>query len=85
MINSSSAVSALVGMDGIVVGAQQLVDGEWWLYAETTADVTGCPVVWDPSGWSWPVPEPGSGSPHRRAANRVGVRPPPVALWRADL
>lgn len=29
-------------MAGFVVGAQQLVDGELWLYVETTADLVGC-------------------------------------------
>jgi transposase len=33
----------LVGMAGFVVGAQELVDSELWLFVETTADVTGCP------------------------------------------
>jgi transposase len=33
----------LVGMAGFVVGAQELVDGELWLFVETAADVTGCP------------------------------------------
>src|SRR5581483_3285779 len=30
-------------MDGFVVCAQMLEDGEWWLLVETTADVVGCP------------------------------------------
>lgn len=29
-------------MPGFVVGAHELIDGEWWLYVETTADVVGC-------------------------------------------
>jgi len=29
-------------MAGFVVGVQELIDGEWWLYVETTADVVGC-------------------------------------------
>jgi transposase len=29
-------------MDGFVVGAQEILDGELWLLVETTADVTGC-------------------------------------------
>lgn len=32
----------LVAMPGFVVGAQLDVDGEWWLYVETTADFVGC-------------------------------------------
>jgi transposase len=32
----------MVGMPGFVVGAQQLVDGELWLYVETTVEVVGC-------------------------------------------
>ena len=29
-------------MAGFVVGVQELIDGEWWLYVETDADVAGC-------------------------------------------
>jgi len=29
-------------MPGFVIGAQALIDGEMWLYAETDADVVGC-------------------------------------------
>ena len=29
-------------MAGIVIGVQELIDGEWWLHAETRVDVTGC-------------------------------------------
>jgi transposase len=29
-------------MAGFVVGVQELIDGEWWLYVETTADVAWC-------------------------------------------
>jgi len=43
VINGSDGATALVGMPGFVVGAQVLVEGEWWLYVETTADVVGCP------------------------------------------
>ena len=42
VIQGSQGATALVGMAGFVVGAQELVDGEWWLYVETTADVVGC-------------------------------------------
>lgn len=42
VINGSQDATALVGLPGFVVGVQQLVDGEWWLYVETTADVVGC-------------------------------------------
>ncbi|MCP4959002.1 MAG: ISL3 family transposase [Actinomycetia bacterium] len=30
-------------MPELVVGVQELIDGEWWLYVETAADVVGCP------------------------------------------
>jgi transposase len=30
-------------MDGFVVRAMDLVDGEWWLLVETRADMVGCP------------------------------------------
>jgi transposase len=29
-------------MAGFVVGAHELIDGEWWLYVETTVDFVGC-------------------------------------------
>lgn len=43
VIQGSRGATVLVGMPGFVVGAQQLVDGELWLFVETTADFTGCP------------------------------------------
>jgi transposase len=43
VIQGSRDATALVGMPGFVVGAQQVVDGELWLRVETTADVVGCP------------------------------------------
>lgn len=42
VIHGSQGATALVGMSGFVVGAQELIDGEWWLYVESTADVAGC-------------------------------------------
>lgn len=42
VIQGSRGATVLVGMAGFVVGAEQLVDGELWLYVETTADVMGC-------------------------------------------
>ena len=44
MIHGSQGATALVGIAGIVVGVQELVDDEWWLYAESTADLAGCPA-----------------------------------------
>ncbi len=41
-MHRSEGASALLGMDGFVVGAQLEVDGEVWLSVETTADVAGC-------------------------------------------
>src|SRR5690606_41431076 len=41
-MHGSQGATALVGMPGFVVGAHELIDGEWWLYVETTADVVGC-------------------------------------------
>ena len=43
MVEGSGAASALLGMDGFVVRAMDLVDGEWWLLVETRADMVGCP------------------------------------------
>ncbi len=42
VIEGSQGATALVGMAGFIVGVQELVDGEWWLYVETTADWVGC-------------------------------------------
>ena len=41
-MHRSEGATALLGLDGFVVGAQLEVDGEWWLSVETTADVVGC-------------------------------------------
>jgi transposase len=41
--HGSDGATALFDMDGFVVRAQMLEDGEWWLLVETTADVVGCP------------------------------------------
>jgi transposase len=43
VIQGSRGATVLVGMPGFVVGAEEIFDGELWLYVETTADVTGCP------------------------------------------
>ena len=42
-VHRSEGATALVAMPGFLVGAQDDVDGEWWLYVETTAEVVGCP------------------------------------------
>lgn len=42
MKHRSQGATALLGMPGFVVGAQMKLDGELWLYVETTADVVGC-------------------------------------------
>lgn len=42
MFHHSEGATALLGMPGFVVGAQLEVDGEVWLFVETTADVVGC-------------------------------------------
>lgn len=42
--HGSDGATALLGMDGFVVRAQVLEDGEWWLLVETVAGETvGCP------------------------------------------
>jgi transposase len=41
-MHRSEGATALLGMDGFVVGAQVEVDGELWLKVETTDDVVGC-------------------------------------------
>lgn len=43
MIDGSSGATALLGMDGFVVGAQFERDGEVWVLVETTEVVVGCP------------------------------------------
>ncbi len=42
VIEGSQGATALVGMPGFVVGVQEPLDGEWWLYVETTTDFVGC-------------------------------------------
>ena len=44
MINGSGGATALVGLSGFVVGVQELIEGEWWLFVETEADLVGCPA-----------------------------------------
>ena len=41
-MHRSEGATALLGMDGFVVGAQVEANGELWLMVETTADVMGC-------------------------------------------
>lgn len=41
--HGSDGATALLGMNGFVVRAQMLEDGEWWLLVETTSDRVGCP------------------------------------------
>ncbi len=41
-MHRSHGATALLGMDGFVVGAQVIVHGELWLKVETTAAVVGC-------------------------------------------
>ncbi len=42
MVHRSEGATALLGMAGFVVGVQELIDGEWWLFVETTADRVAC-------------------------------------------
>jgi len=42
VIQGSRGATVLVGMDGFVVGVEEIVDGELWLFIETTTDVIGC-------------------------------------------
>jgi transposase len=41
--HGSDGATALFDMDGFVVRAQMLEDGEWWLLVETAAAMVGCP------------------------------------------
>ncbi len=41
-MHRSEGATALLGMDGFVVGAQVEVDGELWLMVETSSEVVGC-------------------------------------------
>lgn len=65
MVHRSEDATALLGMVDFVVGAQELIDGEWWLYVETTADRAACPEC---ACWA---------SGHGR--RRVAVRDLPIA------
>lgn len=42
VVHGSQGATALVGITGMIVGVQELVDDEWWLYAESRADLVGC-------------------------------------------
>lgn len=42
VINGSQDATALVGIAELVVGVQDVIEGEWWLYVETPADLVGC-------------------------------------------
>jgi transposase len=42
MVDGSGSATSLLGLDGFVVRAQVLTDGEWWLSVETAAAL-GCP------------------------------------------
>ena len=42
VIEGSQGATALLGMPELVVGVQELVDGEWWLKVETRVDLVGC-------------------------------------------
>jgi transposase len=43
VVHRSEGATALLGMAGFVVGVQELIDDEWWLYVETSADRAACP------------------------------------------
>lgn len=81
MVHRSDDATALLGMPGFVVGVQELIDGEWWLYVETAAERAGCPAC---GSWA---------TAHDR--RRVAVRDLPIAgrpvvlcwnkrIWRCD-
>lgn len=40
--HGSDDATALVGLDGFIVGVQEQIDGEWWLHVETTATTVAC-------------------------------------------
>ena len=42
MHHGSEDATALVGLDGFVVGAQENIDGELWLHVETAASSAAC-------------------------------------------
>lgn len=42
VVQGSRDATALVGISELVVGVQELVAGEWWLYVETPQEFTGC-------------------------------------------
>ncbi len=43
MVYRSQGATVLLGMPGFVVGVQEPIDDEWWLYVETTAERAACP------------------------------------------
>ena len=52
--HGSDGATALFDMDGFVVSAQMLEDGEWWLSVETTADRGWLSGMWGAGGRSRP-------------------------------
>lgn len=47
--DATPSATALLGMEGFVVLAQEERDGEWWLAVETTADRARCPACGGPA------------------------------------
>jgi hypothetical protein len=82
VIQGSRGATALVGMPGLVVGAQVVVEGELWLYVETTADVVGCGGCGTPGCGSWPVLDVGAGPAGVGSPDGARGGQAPVALPR---
>ena len=84
MINGSHGATALVGMPGFVVGAQELSMASGGSYVETPADLVGC------AGCGTARLVTAAAAPRcvicrSRAADGAGVGQAPVALPRAGV
>ena len=82
MIQGSRGATLLVGMPGFVVGAQQLVDGEFVAASGDDRRCGGLFGMWQPGGGAWPICDVGAGSADLGPADGVGLVQAPLALSR---
>lgn len=84
-MHGSQGATALVGMPGFVVGAHEVIDGEWWLYVETIAAEVGCAECGSRAVGHGRARTAVRDVPVFGAADGVGVGQAPVALPRRGL
>ena len=84
VIEGSRGATVLVGMAGFVVGAQQVVDGELWLFAETDRRLGRLFGLWDPGDGSREKHNRGAGLAGRGSSDGVACGEAALALSRTD-